>query len=229
MIWAGLTLGLLTSLHCVGMCGPLLLALPGHGLPRSQRWFNRLNYHLGRSLIYAFLGAFAGVIGQGIELFTWQKAVALTGGFLMLLFILLPRTVHGWRLPEPLRLPIQQLRGQVFQSLKKGHTFSWLGLGALNGLLPCGPLYIALAGALTMGTWEGGALFMLTFGVGTSSALLALHFIQDSSRLALAKRGTWLSWGTAIVAVLLILRGLELGIPYISPVHTIAMGTQGCH
>lgn len=229
MIWAGLTLGLLTSLHCVGMCGPLLLALPGQGLPRAQRWFNRLNYHLGRSLVYAILGAFAGVIGQGIELFTWQRAVALTGGFLMLLFIFMPRILHGWRFPVPLRLPIQHLRGQVFHSLKQGQTFSWIGLGALNGLLPCGPLYIALAGALTMGTWQGGALFMLVFGLGTSSALLALHFIQDRTRLAISKRSTWLTWSTAIVAILLILRGLELGIPYISPIHTIAMGTQGCH
>lgn len=229
MIWAGLTLGLLTSLHCVGMCGPLLLALPGKGSAGIRHWVNRGNYHLGRSLVYTVLGAFAGIIGQGIELFTWQRAVALTGGFLMLLFIFMPRILHGWRFTTALRKPIQDLRGQVFQSLKQGHTFSWLGLGALNGLLPCGPLYIALAGAITMGTWQGGALFMLLFGVGTSSALLALHFVQDRTRTAITKRSSWLKWSTGIVAILLILRGLELGIPFISPMHTIAMGTQGCH
>lgn len=229
MIWAGLTLGLLTGLHCVGMCGPIVLALPGKGQSRGQRWVNRFNYHLGRSLVYGLLGGLAGVIGHGIELFTWQRSVALAGGVLMLLFVFLPKLTRAWSMPQPLREPIDQARTKLFRSLRSGNTFTWTGLGALNGLLPCGPLYIALAGALAVGNWAGGALFMLLFGTGTAMALMALHFMRDRVQPFTQRFSKVLTWTTALVGLLLVLRGLDLGIPFLSPSQTIAIGTAGCH
>lgn len=229
MIWAGITLGLLTGLHCVGMCGPIVLALPGKGQSRGQRWVNRFNYHLGRSLVYGMLGGLAGVIGHGIELFTWQRSVALAGGVLMLLFVFLPKLTRAWSMPQPLREPIDQARSKLFRSLHSGNTFTWAGLGALNGLLPCGPLYIALAGALAVGNWAGGALFMLLFGAGTATALMALHFMRDRVQPFTQRFSKVLTWTTALVGVLLVLRGLDLGIPFLSPSQTIAIGTAGCH
>lgn len=230
MLWAALTLGLVTGLHCVGMCGPLVLALPGKGQSTARRWSNRLHYHLGRILVYGALGGFAGVIGHGIELFTWQRSVAIAGGGLMLVLAIVPRMTHGLKLPSPLRKSIDSARSSLFHNLNRGHLFTWLGLGAMNGLLPCGPLYIALAGALAAGTWEGGVLFMMVFGTGTSAALMGLYTMRDRMQPAANRFSRLLTWATALVGVLLVLRGLDLGIPFISPSHTIIMGSAGgCH
>lgn len=211
------------------MCGPLVLALPSKGQSSSQRWVNRLNYHLGRSLTYAILGGMAGFIGQGIELFTWQRSVALAGGCLMLLFVFIPKITRRWSTPEPLKQMIHKARSRMFRRLQSGSLFTWVGLGSLNGLLPCGPLYIAIAGALAVGTWAGGALFMFLFGIGTAASLLTLHFMKDRVVPLTHRFNFLLNWATAIVGVLLVLRGLDLGIPFISPSQTIAIGAAGCH
>lgn len=230
MLWAGLTLGLITGLHCIGMCGPLVLALPGKNQSVLQRWTNRLNYHLGRSLVYALLGGLAGVIGHGIGLFTWQRSIAIVGGSMMVLFAVIPKLTHGWSMPEPLRKPIDNGRSKLFRNLNQGNLFSWVGLGAINGLLPCGPLYIALAGALAVGTWEGGALFMFLFGMGTMVALFTLHFIRDRVQPFTKRLAPILTWATALIGILLVLRGLDLGIPFISPSQDIIIGSAGgCH
>jgi sulfite exporter TauE/SafE len=207
-----------------------VLALPGHQQSIAQRWLNRLNYHLGRVLVYALLGGLAGVIGHGITLFTWQRSVAIAGGTLMVLLAVVPKITHRIGMPEPLRKPIDEARSGLYRKLKSGHLFTWVGLGALNGLLPCGPLYIALAGALAAGTWQGGALFMMLFGLGTAVALSALHFVRDKAQPFTRRLAPVLTWATAIVGILLVLRGLDLGIPFLSPSQTIVMGTAaGCH
>ena len=230
ILWAGITLGLVTGLHCVGMCGPLVLALPGRNLSPIRRWGNRLNYHLGRSFVYAALGSIAGSIGQGIELFTWQRSVAIAGGTLMVIFALVPRITHRISVPAPLRKPIDEARTSLFRSLEKNRLSTWLGLGALNGMLPCGPLYVGLAGALATGTWAGGAVFMFLFGMGTAVALSALQVIRDRVLPNSKNFSKVLMYTTAIVGILLVLRGLDLGIPFLSPSHTIVMGTAaGCH
>lgn len=230
MIWAGLTLGLITGLHCVGMCGPIVLALPGKNQSVLRRWSNRFNYHLGRSMVYALLGGLAGAIGHGLELFTWQRSVAIAGGAVMILFALIPKIAHKLTLPDVLRKPLDETRTHLFRNMNRGHLFTWLGLGAVNGMLPCGPLYIALAGALAIGTWEGGALFMLLFGSGTAVALMTLHLLKDKLHKVTHRFAPVLPWATAIIGILLVLRGLDLGIPFLSPSQTVAMGTAGgCH
>ena len=230
ILWAGIALGLVTGLHCVGMCGPLVLALPGKNQTPLRRWSNRLHYHLGRSTVYAILGAVAGSIGQGIELFTWQRSVAIAGGILMMVFALVPRITHRLSVPAPLRKPIDEARSSLFRGLSNNHLGTWLGLGALNGMLPCGPLYIGLAGALATGTWAGGAVFMFLFGMGTAAALSALQAIRDRVLPNSKHFSKILMYTTAIVGILLVLRGMDLGIPFISPSQTIAMGTAaGCH
>lgn len=230
ILWAGIALGLVTGLHCVGMCGPLVLALPGKNQLLGRRWINRLNYHIGRSLVYALLGSIAGVIGQGIELFTWQRSVAIAGGTLMVIFAVMPRVAHRISIPAPLRKPIDETRVTLFRSLEKNQFTTWLGLGALNGMLPCGPLYVALAGALATGSSAGGAVFMFLFGMGTAVALSALQALRDRILPNSKNLSKVLMITTAVVGVLLVLRGLDLGIPFLSPSHTIVMGNAaGCH
>lgn len=212
------------------MCGPLVLALPGARLPFWQRWANRLHYHLGRSLTYMILGSIVGIIGAGIELFTWQRAVALVGGLAMVLLVLLPKVAHKLHSRGTVAKTISQSRQKLFGQLTKSRWYAWTGLGALNGLLPCGPLYVALAGALATGTWAGGGLFMLLFGAGTAVMLFILHFVRDRVPTVGARLSVVLPWITAAVGLLLILRGLDLDIPYLSPAFNYAEGSaSGCH
>ncbi len=230
MIWAGFILGIISGLHCLGMCGPLVLALPGKNLPLVKRWGNRFNYHLGRSVTYAVLGGLVGVIGAGIELFTWQRSVAIVGGILMVLLVLLPGLTRKFKAGGTLAKEIHQARQSLYGRLRNSHWWAWTGLGALNGLLPCGPLYIALAGAFTTGTWAGGALFMMLFGAGTAVMLMFLHIVRDQLPATGNKMAVVLPWITAAVGVLLILRGLDLDIPFFSPSFNYAEGSSvKCH
>lgn len=229
MIWTGLTLGLLSGLHCVGMCGPLVLALPTFDGKKGSRWVNMLNYHLGRGVMYATLGGLIGLVGQGIELFTFQRSVAVIGGIMMILLALLPALSNRIALPSSIAKEINALRQSMIVKLRGGNTFAWFGLGALNGMLPCGALYFALAAALTVGNWAGGALFMLLFASGTTLFLLSLQFIKNRFSTGMLKFQKYMPWAMALVGILLVLRGMDLGIPYLSPSHTIAMGVQECH
>lgn len=205
-------------------------ALPGKNISPVKRWGNRFNYHLGRSITYAILGAVVGVIGAGIELFTWQRSVAIVGGLLMVLLVFLPGIARKLKAGSLLSKELNQARQQLFGRLRNSEWWAWTGLGALNSLLPCGPLYIALAGALTTGTWAGGALSMMLFGAGTAVMLMVLHIVRDQLPAAGNRLAFVLPWITAAVGVLLILRGLDLGIPFISPSFNFAEGSvAGCH
>lgn len=230
MIWAGFILGIISGLHCLGMCGPLVLALPGKGLSPVKRWGNRFNYHLGRSIMYAVLGGLFGAVGAGIELFTWQRSVSIVGGLLIILLVLLPGIARKVKAGSLLSKELNAARTNLFGRLRNSEWWAWTGLGALNGLLPCGPLYIALAGALTTGTWAGGALFMLLFGAGTAVMLMVLHIVRDQLPEGGKRFAVVLPWFTAAVGVLLILRGLDLNIPFLSPSLNFVEGSiSGCH
>lgn len=230
MLVTGFILGLMSSLHCVGMCGPLVLALPGSNKPPLRRWLNRINYHLGRSIVYGIMGALAGFIGSGLELFTMQRSVALTGGVIMILLALLPKLSRKIGLPKRLAGEVSSLRSSMLKALTMNKDYAWFGLGGLNAFLPCGPLYIALAGALAMGTWAGGAVFMFLFGMATSMSLLVLQGLKDRVRLPNVSPALIFQAATMIIGVLMILRGLDLGIPYVSPSFDLSAGTvDGCH
>lgn len=209
-----LALGLLSSLHCVGMCGPLLLALPSRSLL----------YHAGRILTYSCLGLLFGLLGRHIYLAGWQQTLSIVLGTAILLLFLLHRL--------PVRLPritlTQRLITRLWQSPS---TPTFFLLGMANGLLPCGMVYLALAAALTRTSAAEATLFMACFGIGTLPLLAATQFlgrkIAPSLRSQLRRT---LPIATVTIALLLILRGLNLGIPFISP-HLAAAPTHviSCH
>ncbi|WP_306643664.1 sulfite exporter TauE/SafE family protein [Sanyastnella coralliicola] len=230
MLWAGLILGLASSLHCLGMCGPLVLALPGGNKSASRRWFNRFNYHLGRIVVYGVLGSIAGLIANGIELFTWQRSVAIFGGIAMIVFALVPALVHKMKFTGPLAKWLGHTRSSLFKQLQREDVFSWVFLGAVNALLPCGAIFVALAGALTTGSFAGGALFMMLFGTGTAVSLLLLHLIKDRVGFAQKSLNRIAPWLMASLGILLLVRGMDLDIPYLSPGLDLMTGNVGgCH
>lgn len=217
---AALSLGLVTSLHCVGMCGPLALALPVVGGTRAAYAAGRLFYNLGRAVTYTALGALVGLVGQAFALGGLQRWISITVGAAILIGLVLVQSGAMNRMMESLGVwsmfaRLQQLWRRRFQ----GRGFSGLFvLGLINGLLPCGPVYVALAGAAATGTVADASLFMLVFGMGTLPMMLAVSMAGKLVQLPLRRRLQRLvPASAAAVALLLILRGMALGIPFLSP------------
>ena len=198
--------GLISSLHCVGMCGPLVAALPVGRLAVGQRWRAIGLYHTGRILTYGVLGSLAGTLGLGLHLMGWQRPLSVIFGLVLLVSFL-------WRNALPARLRWPWLNGQIARFFRRGlqqptpPTFA--GLGVLNGLLPCGFTYLALAGTLATNTPLAGASYMLLFGVGTLPALLGVNLVANwLTVLGRQRLNRVLSVATVVVALLLIGRGL---------------------
>lgn len=228
---AGLSLGLLSSLHCVGMCGPLMLALPVRHLGRMQQLAALLLYNVGRVFTYSMLGLLIGLAGRRIYLAGLQQWLSIAMGVVILLiaiayFVFKKSLQPRWM--TNLQMKVQLLMGKALQSKKMSGYFA---LGAANGLLPCGMVYMAIAGAFMTSSVQQSTLFMVLFGAGTFPAMLAFGYfgtrITVSSRQKLKKA---MPVFVMVIAVLLILRGMNLGIPFVSPMLEAARGgAVSCH
>lgn len=213
--YTAFVLGLVGSLHCLGMCGPLLLAVPG-GAGTSARFLTgRLIYHLGRISVYALLGAVFGLVGQTFALAGWQRWVSIIAGSVILIGLL---ASTRFAVQAPAFKFVQRLKSHFASLLARRDLSSQFFMGALNGLLPCGLVYVACAGAVATGHILSGIGFMAAFGLGTLPMLLSVSFLGKklsfSHRQKLQKL---IPMSIALVGVLLILRGMALDIPYVSP------------
>lgn len=218
IIWAGFLLGLAGSAHCIGMCGPLVLALPTSGSNKKRLVLSRTIYHISRSLTYAVMGFILGFIGFGFELMGLQKYVSILAGTIMLVFVLIPsRYRSGYLHASIIKMPT--FLKTIMQKLMKSDSMvSQSLMGFLNGLLPCGFVYMGLTGAVGMGSQTGSALFMFLFGLGTLPVMLVVSVLPGLQSLKIKKRlNAYFPYITVVVALLLILRGLGLGIPFLSP------------
>ena len=222
MLVLAFTLGLFGSLHCVGMCGPIVLLIP---LQRQRKGFRYLQlgaYFIGKTLTYALMGLLFGLVGEGVFIAEYQQEFSIFAGLLMILmglFSLLHLRVKG--LGNPLLKGFSLLKNALGKQLSKKTITSSLSIGFLNGFLPCGLVYTALFGALAMGNWWGSMIYMTAFGVGTIPLMLLLILLGDFLPLALRRRlNQWLPLVVILVGILFILRGLGLGIPYLSPADT---------
>lgn len=225
---AALSLGFLSSLHCLGMCGPIALALP---LNRHSVWtmLGGLSFnHLSRVAGYSLMGLVAGSMGKGLAIAGLQSYLSIISGAIMLLVLF-----FSWK-PIP-ALSFTHLIASKWKMAASGlfgisspYTLSVIGF--LNAFLPCGFVYMALAGATGTGSVGGGAAFMALFGAGTVPALatvaFAKQFIQTRFRDKARKYTPLL---VSVLACILILRGLNLGIPYLSPKADKASVHSCCH
>lgn len=211
-------LGLLSSVHCIGMCGPLALAVPSPGRSAWARMRSAILLNGGRVVTYALLGAAIGLFGRGLDMAGLQRTVSIALGVVIMLALVAPGVVSRIPLSNgPARL-VFRLQGVMARQLKRTSPEGLVLTGLLNGLLPCGMVYLALAGALAQAGPGQGALFMLFFGLGTWPLLVGLKvgstFAGPGVRSRLRKVAPA---AYALMAVLFILRGLDLGIPYLSP------------
>ena len=235
MIWqfiiAGFTLGVVSSLHCVGMCGPLSLALPIHHLFQTQRIIAVTLYQFGRVITYSSLGLIFGLAGRGVYVAGFQQWFSIGLGililFLMVQYWIFRKTVK----PTFVNRFYMAVQNVMKRALKTHGTVPFLFFGIANGLLPCGMVYIALAGALVTTEVQHSILFMAMFGAGTMPAMFAVSLFRQLFSLQLRNSFRKLvPVFISVMAVILILRGMNLGIPFISPVLQSASQTAvSCH
>lgn len=222
LLSTAILVGLLGSFHCLGMCAPITWAVPGNKQKRGRWLAGRLVYNSGRLITYAGLGVIAGLLGSSLSMAGWQQGLSIGAGSLMLLGVLF----FGMEVPDkallkPLSRLVLWVKRQIGGLLAKKGFKAQLALGLLNGLLPCGLVYAALIAALSMGSVQGGALYMTLFGLGTFPMMLAAALFGKMMSQRFKQR----VWNfapkmVAIVGILFILRGLNLGIPYVSPALT---------
>jgi uncharacterized protein len=213
-----LLMGLMGSFHCAGMCGPIAIALPLHGSSAGQKVFGSLLYNSGRIITYGIMGIVFGLLGQGLELMGFQRIISIVIGSVMILAVLFPSIFS-----------IQKFNGRILPFIDKlkrslGRLFairsfqSLFLIGLLNGLLPCGLVYMAVAGSIGTGNAVMGMFYMLLFGLGTIPMLLIINLSGNLITAGIRKRLNRLIPALVIlVGLLFVLRGLSLGIPYLSP------------
>jgi sulfite exporter TauE/SafE len=227
-ILPALALGFLGSFHCIGMCGPIALALPINQSNILIRVSGILLYNAGRVITYAILGLLFGLIGQSIAFAGYQQALSITIGALILLYLLFPTRLSG---KIPFTRGLSRYTGKLREKLGylfKQRTLSSLFLiGLLNGLLPCGLVYLGIAGSIATGNVLEGSLFMALFGAGTLPAMISVSFAAGFFKAELrTKIRKAVPVFVGVMAVMLIVRGLNLGIPYLSP--RMQSTAEGC-
>ncbi len=215
MWWTAIIFGLLGSLHCMGMCGPIALAVPVGNASKYSRYLKFLIYNFGRVLSYSAFGLIFGSVGAGLSLAGFQQTISILAGVIIILSVILI-----YYLPRKNRLAkISSLIQKPFvHFFKKKTNFSVLMIGVLNGLLPCGLVYLALAGALAQGNTFYGMIYMTLFGLGTIPAFFALRISSDLiSPTFRLKMKNYVPIFSLLIGCLFFIRGLGLGIPYLSP------------
>ncbi|MCF6346931.1 MAG: sulfite exporter TauE/SafE family protein [Flavobacteriaceae bacterium] len=219
MLYTAFILGLLGSFHCIGMCGPIAFALPVDRTNKSKMVFQTFLYHFGRLSSYALIGLIFGLVGKGLYLAGFQQRLSILMGVLMILIVLIPvQFFNKYNFSKPLYKFIGYVKTKLGFYLKRKTNSTFLAIGFFNGFLPCGLVYMALIGAIAASDAINGSIYMFLFGLGTvpmmSVAVLAGNFLKISIRNKIQKT---IPVFIVIIGLLFILRGLGLGIPYISP------------
>ncbi len=223
ILWTGFAFGILGSAHCAGMCGPIAVALPGSDRSGLDLVAGRLFYNLGRTLTYMVMGAFAGLLGLGAALAGYQGWLSIMAGAVILVMLLF----RSRFLSTGAFFRSDYFKGLFNRLLRTPGNSSLLSLGLLNGFLPCGLVYLALAGSAAAGSLINSALYMGLFGLGTTPMMMALSLAPGwLSPVARQRLNRFIPIGAALLAILLILRGMSLGIPYLSP---DLAGGGSCH
>ncbi len=233
MLWSAILMGLLGSLHCVGMCGPIAFMLPVDRTNNLKKFTQIFIYHFGRLLAYGIMGLLFGFLGKGLYLFGMQQKLSIAIGALMILIVLIPhRTFHKYNLSGPVYQLISKVKSRLGQELKKKTPDTFLTIGFLNGFLPCGLVYMALFGSVAMGNALQGSAYMILFGLGTIPLMTtAIYFSSLLKGGARQKVQRLIPAFVVLIGLFFILRGLGLGVPYVSPkpVVELVSGTMECH
>jgi hypothetical protein len=212
------SLGFLGSFHCMGMCGPIALALPLNRKNMFTMVVGSSAYNLGRVFTYSLIGLVFGLIGQGLFLAGYQNILSITLGVLILASLVLAGWAAKFNPNGLLYRMVNAVKSKLIPLFNKRSTGGLFLIGTLNGLLPCGFVYMGITGALATGSALNGAMFMAFFGLGTLPAMMLVNLM--SGMVSVSFRNVVKKISPVVIglmALVLILRGMNLGIPYISP------------
>lgn len=220
-VFSGFILGLLGSFHCIAMCGPIVLSIPGESKSKWTFIKGRLLYNSGRIISYAFLGLIFGFLGNRINMFGLQQGLTISVGILILFSVVLTITGNKSALKYSfINKLISGYKNQFSKLFRKKNKPVFLLFGIMNGFLPCGFVYIALSGAMITGDLMKGSFYMMLFGLGTVPVMLSVSLFGNFINLNIRRKISKFNMAFAVIlALLFIVRGMNLGIPYLSPSH----------
>ena len=226
----GFIIGCLGSVHCIGMCGPIAMSLPVAGKSMSSKLISGLLYNGGRTITYAALGALFGTIGTTFAFFGYQQVLSISLGILILFFLLIPKQSTAFQKRNIISGVFNKIRKRLGQLFMQKNYRSLFFIGLLNGLLPCGLVYMAIAGAVATASVINSAVFMAAFGLGTLPMMWGIGFFGSFINMAARQKiRQAYPYVMGIMACLLIVRGLGLGIPYLSPAAFTHGQALECH
>tara|TARA_B100000508_G_scaffold141091_1_gene146300 strand:+ start:27001 stop:27792 length:792 start_codon:yes stop_codon:yes gene_type:complete len=217
IILIGGLLGLVSNLHCIGMCGPIAMALPLNRSSKLKVVGGISIYTIGRSLGYAGLGLIVGLIGLSANLLGVLQWLSIFTGVFILIYAW-TGYISGKNSNLFINKLLMKTMGRLMKRSKNRSNLKLLSIGFLNAFLPCGMVYVALLGAMNTGGIQGSIIYMIAFGIGTLPGFIFLGVLKDQlKKISLFRKKTVLATLISVVGIFMILRGLNLGIPYISP------------
>lgn len=233
MIYSAFIFGLISSFHCIGMCGPIAMMLPVDRSNEAKKVSQIITYHIGKLAAYGTLGLIFGLLGKSFYLAGMQQQMSIILGVLMIVVALVPEKVFAkYNFSKPIFKIITKVKSSLGQQFKNKSYKSLFMIGLLNGFLPCGMVYVAIFGAIAMQSVSVGVLYMLLFGIGTIPMLTAVIYL--SNLLSFSFRGTLqkiIPVVAVVIGMLFIIRGLGLDIPYLSPsnMSLFVQSEANCH
>lgn len=233
MLYTALLFGLISSLHCVGMCGPIAMMLPVSRNNPAKKVMQITLYHAGRLTSYATLGFLFGLLGKGLYLAGIQQHISIVVGVLMISIAIIPEKFFArYNFSRPIFKAISKLKSSLGQQFKRKTPDALFTIGLCNGLLPCGLVYAALFGAIAMQNVGLSMLYMVLYGVGTIPLMSAVVYVSNFLTLPFRnKLQKVVPLVTIVIGILFVLRGMGLDIAYVSPgnVHLFVQAVANCH
>jgi len=215
------------------MCGPIALMIPVDRTNPAKKTTQIITYHLGRLTAYALIGLVFGLVGKGFFLAGIQQRLSVFIGVAMIIMILTPeRVLANYNFSKPVYRLISKIKSSLGKQFKNKSYQSLFTIGLLNGFLPCGMVYVALFGAIAMQNVPFGILYMLLFGIGTIPMMSSVTYLNSIMKVSFRNNiQKAIPYVGVIIGILFILRGLGLGIPYVSPANMslFIQDTPNCH
>lgn len=233
MVYTAFFFGLISSLHCIGMCGPIAMMLPVERSNPSKKVAQIMTYHLGRLTAYGTIGFIFGMVGKGFFMAGIQQKLSIVLGIIMIIAIVIPEKEFAkYNFSKPVFRVITAIKTKLGSQFKNKSYQSLFMIGLLNGFLPCGMVYVALFGAIAMQSASFGVLYMVLFGLGTIPLMSSIVYIHSFLTLSVRNKiQKVIPYVGILIGLLFILRGLGLGIPYVSPsnMSLFVKANANCH
>jgi len=233
MLYSAFIFGLISSLHCIGMCGPIAMMLPVDRNNQAKKAVQIMLYQMGRLSAYGSLGLVFGILGKGFYMAGIQQSISIIVGIFMITIAVVPERIFmKYNFSKPIYKVISNVKSSLGNQFKRKSPDALFTIGLLNGFLPCGLVYAALFGAIAMQNVTLGVSYMLLYGLGTIPMMSAVVYISNIlSTPVRSKMQKMIPIATVIIGTLFILRGLGLDIAYISPsnLSLFVQANANCH